>query len=42
MTHTFLSLTNRKVVREKNVAGHSTQTVHQKQPTYTEVIVGIY
>ena len=34
MNHTFVSLTKRKVVREKLVVGHSTQPVHQERSTY--------
>ena len=34
MTYTFVSLTNRKVAREKIVEGHSTKTVHQELSTY--------
>ena len=35
MTHTFASLTNRKVNRENTVEGNSTQSVHQERSTYT-------
>ena len=34
MTHTFVSLTNTKVAREKTVEGHSTQSFHQERSTY--------
>ena len=34
MIHTFVSLTNRKVAREKTVEGHSTQSVNQERSTY--------
>ena len=34
MTHTFVSLTNRKVAREKIVEGHFTKPVHQERSTY--------
>ena len=35
MTHTFVSLTKRKVAREKIEEGHSTKPVHQEQSTYS-------
>ena len=43
MTHTFVSLTNRKVARENIVEGHSTQSVHQARNglhTHLEATVG--
>ena len=35
-----MSLTNRKVVREKIVVGHSTRPVHQELLTHLEATVG--
>ena len=34
MTHTFVSLTNRKWQEKKIVEGHSTMPVHQERTTY--------
>ena len=34
MTHTFVSLTNRKWQEKKIVEGHSTKPVHQERTTY--------
>ena len=34
ISHTFVSLTKRKMAREKNVERHSTHPVHQERFTY--------
>ena len=34
MTHTFVSITNRKWQEKKIVEGHSTKPVHQERTTY--------